>query len=366
MMTEILLALMVVLMVKASRVLVVYSGPTTLDCASKNTKQHHTNFLWFVNHGLPSPAIASPQDEEVVVLVLTASVRMQYSTLLDHLQARHGPHQLRIMERKNRCYDMESHALALTTLNNTDAPDHHRDSSGGSSADEFIRGSLTAFDFFVFVNCGVVGPILPGRRTLHVNFHGGQPARPHVHSYWPALFTQHFSATVRLVGLSLNCGSEHGRRQAHVQSMLWATDRVGLSAILRSGALHDCGQREGRLLPRAARSRLINRYELGLSLAVMTDGHAIAAPLNTLQSSLVYTLANATAKPFHRQCRDIWTPGLETAVDPSDMVFWKATRTRPLALRQRMWEAADRAGVPLDDPFNPCSPINANGRGIDF
>lgn len=173
---------------------------------------------------------------------------------------------------------------------------------------------LRAFKYFLFLNCGLIGPFLN-----------------HSSTYWPSHFTNALNAQVKLTGLSLNCGGKKSASIAHVQSMLWATDHTGLQCILKSGAIYRCDSRKA--ITKASREALIVRYELGLSHAVMNAGYTIAVPHNPLQHHLLYTSDNATTKPYSKTCRDLWGPQL--MVDPEQMVFWKNSRRHPPIIDKR-------------------------------
>ena len=90
----------------------------------------------------------------------------------------------------------------------------------GPKNDEF-------FWLFFFLNSGIVGPFHSTDDGLEKN-------------QWPLIHLKPLVNNIGLTGLSLNCAGKLGKTQAHVQSMLWATNRQGMRAIRASRALFDC------------------------------------------------------------------------------------------------------------------------------
>ena len=129
---------------------------------------------------------------------------------------------------------------------------------------------ISPYQDFIFLNCGILGPFMP------------DPYRVAGFS-WPLLFTSYLSEKVKLVGLSINCVGVPGKGpQMHVQSMLWATDRVGLSLILKEGCLYDChaiGTRHSSFY------NIVYYYELCLTRAIIKGGFQVQA-VNSIQSSI--------------------------------------------------------------------------------
>jgi len=166
-------------------------------------------------------------------------------------------------------------------------------------------------------------------------------------------------ARTELAGISINCGGKRGQWQPHVQSFLWATDRSGLRRILEAGAIYNCGD---LLQQRGGRDTLINRYELGMSKAVLEAGYAIAARLVQNQSgdgmvgvggeeSLVVqggTSRPPTLRSHLPWCSDVWSvrrPGAArqraTLLSPRGLAgtaFWKASRGLPSEVQRHAAE----------------------------
>lgn len=134
---------------------------------------------------------------------------------------------VRIVQRANRCYD-------------------------GGAIGEVLRahpelGRL--YKYFVLMNSSVRGPFLP-------RYYQSRP--------WTRAFTDLLSDEVKLVGTTISC-----EISVHIQSMVLATDRVGLGAIAAAGAL-GCPDS-----PHAA----VLMYELASSAAILDAGHNIGCLL---------------------------------------------------------------------------------------
>ena len=278
---------------------VVYSGPTSL----KN-RLYTDNFEYFLKHGLPSSRHGCSLDVTVIV-VLTTTTLKHYATPISQYNASCG--EIRTMVREDRCYDMESARTALA--------------------------SGTAFEKLVFLNCGMKGP-----------FQAAQPRGPQIGraadgspvygplgpaTYWAVAFTDRITADVKLSGVTINCGGKLNVRHAHVQSMLWATDRVGLASIQKAGAIYEC---DDQLSTKHGRDQLIITYELGLSRAVMKEGYAIQDMTNR-----TFRWADAQAA----RCPDLWNDRrLVDTYSPETLLFWKMSRAgQAKALSQ--WLAAE-------------------------
>lgn len=277
---------------QTKHVWIIYSGPT-----DPTNTLYDTNFRFFLRHGLPSSYHRCFSNSSVVIVLTTASWTT-YAETIEHLNATCGD--LHIAIRANRCYDMESARVVLKEQRHFMAHD----------------------DNLVFLNCGLLGPFLR------------LPVAPE-HQFWAWSFTDLLDEHIKLSGLTINCGGKLGVRQAHVQSMLWATDATGLTAILDAGAIYDCGD---QLKRSKGRDELINRYELGLSKAIMKAGWGIMA-LHSSASHFVWSNASSHPKGPRwwgpRWCRDVWNDHhLDTKVPLESAIFWKVSRQRPSSVQR--------------------------------
>mmetsp|Transcript_13117 Transcript_13117/g.31063 ORF Transcript_13117/g.31063 Transcript_13117/m.31063 type:complete len:189 (+) Transcript_13117:196-762(+) len=152
-----------------------------------------------------------------------------------------GPDALRVVKRQDTCYDLGSIHLVL---------------NGGVL-------DLTKYDYFVYLNCGVVGPFWWDNAVS-----------------WTTFFTSLLNDQVKMSGLSAHCINRNGY-QAHIQSMAFALDRKGLEIVRDSRAIYDCGM-DNQAMTLADKTDLIGRYELGMSRAIFDEGYSISSWLWTL------------------------------------------------------------------------------------
>lgn len=249
-----------------NKTIVVYSAPTTL------TKQlYNDNFEYFLNNGLPSSRHGCGLNIAVIV-VLTKATLEHYTAHISKYNATCG--EIRTIVREDRCLDMESARVVLQ--------------------------SRVSFDNFLFLNCGLKGPFQD----------------THISTYWTHTFIERLNSNVKLTGLTINCGGKLNTYHAHVQSMLWATDRIGLAAIQKAGAIYDCGD---QLTDKHGRDQLIVDYELGLSRAVMKAGYAI----QDIMTTRTFRWPEAQTST----CTDVWNDAhLIDKYSPKMLHFWKVSR----------------------------------------
>ena len=277
------------------KTIIVYSGPTSLV-----TQLYLDNFEYFLKHGLPSSRHGC-RLHFAVILVLTSTVLDRYADSIAHYNASCG--EIQTLTREDRCYDMESARIALASR-----PD---------------------FNKLVFLNCGLSGPF---RSAQNLQF-------------WASEITARLSANVKLTGITINCGGKLNVSHAHVQSMLWATDRIGIASIVKAGAIYDCGD---QLSEAHGRSNLIVRYELGLSRAVLKSGYAIQD-----QTNRTFTWDSALSA----KCPDLWNdPQLVSKISPERLIFWKVSRPMQAVALSRWQNRTVRAkSARARPPLTPAS-----------
>jgi hypothetical protein len=257
-----------------NRTVVVYTGPTQLDRHIGKNELYLRNFEYFLSH---RGVDCDHHDTIVTLSDETYDFYMQNNTLLQTLTKTCGT-ALRIVRRQDTCYDMGSIHLVLNTF------DIHQ------------------YDYFVYLNCGVVGPLwwdVSSTATLS----------------WTQFFTSLLTDQVKMAGLSTNCRNRDGF-QAHIQSMAFALDKVGLEIIQESGAIYDCGQ-DNTGMTLNDKFDLIGRYELGMSRAIFSKGYSISSWLWSFGS--IHHEPVVIHKP-NEFCRDVWN------IDP----FLKITGGYPL------------------------------------
>lgn len=302
---------------------VVYSGPTNSEHST-----YDENFLFLLRHGLPCSYKDLTNHKQQMqerpvrfVFVLTSETKRKYGDYIRALNQSSCGNDLHILVRENRCYDMESARIAFR---------------GNHSYD--VLGPM---DHVVYLNCGLLGPLLPKNITT--------PKQLEKWPFWTTSYTDMINDEIKLSGLTLNCGGKLDQFHAHVQSMLWATDKIGLRTILASEAIYDC---KDQLQEPNGRSNLIIRYEMGLSRAVMKAGYGIASHLPTqpgnffLKNSTNATTANNNFTDFPKWCRDLWIgKQLAKYVGEEGLWFYKRSREYPnqldkhVSAMNRRWEA---------------------------
>ena len=154
-----------------------------------------------------------------------------------------------LVSRRSVCYDMEAAHLTL---------------SGGVPG---LR-ELSTYDYFVFVNCGVTGPAPPSARRS---------------GPWTSHFTALLDERVKMTGLSMNCKLVDG---VHVQSMMYAVDRVGLEIIAKSGAIFDCLEEPHK----NQLDYIVEMYEKKMGKAILDAGYALRPLIGG--SDLIVTKSN--------------------------------------------------------------------------
>lgn len=299
---------------------VIYSGPT-----KSNETFYDENFRFFLRHGLPcsyknlTNGKHEMQEPPVrFVFVLSNKTKEKYEDYIGALNQSSCGNDLHIVVRQNRCYDMESARIALR---------------GNHAYD--VLGPM---DHVVFVNCGLLGPLLPKNTTTQQQLEKVP--------FWTTRYTDMINDEIKLSGLTFNCARKMRQEHAHIQSMLWATDKIGLQTILDSGAIYDC---KNQLSKRAGRDQLIERYEMGLSRSVMQAGYAIASHLPKQPGTFVWEnatqMVNNNITSFPNWCRDLWfKKRLAGHVGEEGLLFYKRSREYPTQLDRHVRDMDSRWG----------------------
>ena len=106
----------------------------------------------------------------------------------------------------------------------------------------------TEYDYFLFVNGGMRGPLVPKWQFGEVRV-------------WPEMFTGMLNEHVKLVGSTISC-----QVHVHVQSFLFATDIIGLKLFWENGVFDQDGE---------SIIDLIQRSELGMSRLIFEAGYTV-------------------------------------------------------------------------------------------
>lgn len=96
------------------------------------------------------------------------------------------------------------------------------DFGGHNDALKKLGDDLKSFDYFFFLNCGVIGPILKNKSEN-----------------WYNRFTDKFNEKVKLVGTSIVClpASDLGGFGPKVESFCFCLDKKGLDLVLQKGTI---------------------------------------------------------------------------------------------------------------------------------
>ncbi|KAF3928272.1 hypothetical protein AA313_de0208448 [Arthrobotrys entomopaga] len=143
----------------------------------RETLNARKNALFFINHGL--------HDAADFVFILNGPNTINQTIPIAS--------NIKIVHRKNECYDLGAYGEVLT-----------------ANDDELIRN----YKKFIFLNASIRGPFMPTWSR----------------ECWSDAYLAKVTPETKLVGMTFNCIPKWGKR--HVQSMILATDRAGLDALL--------------------------------------------------------------------------------------------------------------------------------------
>ena len=219
---------------KQKQTVVVYTGPTSLDRSTGKNELYLRNFDYFLAH---KGVDCSMHDTIITLSEETYNYYMKddgNSRLIQLMQECNND-SLKVLKRQDVCYDLGSIHLVLNTFD------------------------LTKYDYFVYLNCGVVGPLWWDVPSVS----------------WTTFFTSLLTDQIKMSGLSTNC-QYSGDYQAHIQSMAFALDRTGLEIVRASDAIYDCGM-ENAVMREEDKLDLIGRYELGMTRAIFAQGYSISS-----------------------------------------------------------------------------------------
>jgi hypothetical protein len=201
----------------------------------KKIELYRLNFEYFLKWGIQ----CRTQDTILVVTdVVADKYRMQVQQMHNDCHQRYN-HSVILAVRNNTCLDLESVRVALYG--------------------RYVN--VSNYDHFVYLNCGVTGP-----------------AKEWADIPWTSVFLERLNNKVKMSGLSLNCANQIMIK--HLQSMMYAMDRVALRTVMEGGAIFNCRERVQNYdyLPKPQRhSVIVNDYEKKLSQLVLAAGYGIAS-----------------------------------------------------------------------------------------
>ena len=189
-----------------------------------------------------------------------------------------------------------------------------RDNKGfdfGAWAHAFRNVQRDQFDYVILLNSSVTGPFLPSYQDA---------------SRWPELFTTMLNDRAKLAGITINvfCGDPI------VQSMLLATDRIGIELLFNNGMFTDNDKD-------ATKDAVIYGREIPSSLIVMRAGFTLDCLATTHSRRTITTLKRNTMG-------DIIIPRGYLAgytLEPYDLCFFKTNRGCSAGALERSMRLAD-------------------------
>lgn len=165
----------------------IFTGsPKTLErplilYAYSETPSAHINIQFFIKHGL--------HDSADFIFILNGD-----TDIMDIIP---NATNIRYVRRPNDCYDLGAYAEVLTK-----------------------NDLYKKYEKFIMLNASIRGPFLPVWAK----------------NCWSEMYLARITKEVKLVGMTANCWPAF-----HVQSMIWATDSIGLTALLTSPTgINDC------------------------------------------------------------------------------------------------------------------------------
>jgi hypothetical protein len=199
------------------------SKSTLISVAFHQSPSNYMNMLYFLHHGI------LPQYDYVIAI--NGDSTIHFPTDLPNVK---------IIRRPNTGFDFGAHEDVLSQI-------------GSENLSE-------KYDFFIFMNASVIGPIHP---DLHVD--------------WVQIFRTRFMRDeIGLLGTTIVCLPAHdaGGLGPRVEGFFWCTDYEGLSAILAEKTI---------LRQHPTKYSAIVSGEYGLSRCILRHGRNLGCMLNRYQ-----------------------------------------------------------------------------------
>lgn len=265
------------------------------------------NLKFFLDHGLHSAAdfifILNGETDVDKLIFPPADIN---STRDEALPIRSRSNVL-IKRRNNFCFDLGAHAEVLNSVvggagwfNHTGPIAEMPSSSSSAEITQIFGPNNESLKFrdrykaYILMNASIRGPFAPTWST----------------TCWSDAYLNKVTERVKLVGMSYNCHKGEG----HLQSMIWATDAVGIDQLLKPDAIGTCPPTMDQAQESEIRTTTVMRnagYEVDAFLSVYhsRDKAAKSNKLKTLSESAGTSAA------------DLDTTAGITLDEPGD--FWK-------------------------------------------
>jgi hypothetical protein len=326
---------------------------------------HLENLIYFLTFGLPptSSSSPSPASSNFEVVLILNGPHTAHAYLPDNPR-------LTVLERDNTCFDFGAWGAGISFM-------HKRLRSGLSPLRGAGEPQAAAYDYYIFLNGSVRGPLFPPyMKRLHDRTAGcgagdievdgsttcPSPPRPFFFDY-VHLFTSLLSPTVKLVGTTFSCHIGDPSSY-HLQSMFLATDSASFSSIMEPFVLSSPGSDTPRCYPNKVDA--IYGAELPLTQRYLSAGHSVLclASAPHLGGPLPVSLSSPTdpssavggsGGSVKGRCDDwrlgsasrlgdpYYGEGGQALVDPYEVVFFKMNR-RTISLGGRPTTLSGKCG----------------------
>jgi hypothetical protein len=188
---------------------------------------------------------------------------------------------LKIIKRENTGYDFGAHSVALDTL----------------------KTENKTYDYYFFMNSGVIGPIIPHYLTDIMS-----------QIHWSSFFTNKINDNVKLVGTTIVCLPHHdlGGYGPKVEGFFFCTDNIGLK-LLEDEKTVFCIHKD--------KVDTIVNGEYGLSNCILKNGYSIDCMLHRYQNIDWKDKNNWTLNDNKHPSRHKSFYG--QSIDPYEVIFHK-------------------------------------------
>ncbi|KAL3425473.1 hypothetical protein PVAG01_02264 [Phlyctema vagabunda] len=246
------------------------------------TEFGRANLEFFIKHGL--------HDAADFIFILNGE------TDVDEAVIPKDKSNIKIVRRENKCFDLGAHAEVLG-----------KEENGQALKDKY--------KYFILMNASIRGPFMP---------HWSREC-------WSDAYLSKVNDKVKLVGSTLNC--QNNIDTAHVQSMIWATDAVGLSYLLQ---------------PEAIGMECFNTLQAAMNAEVRTTPYLRSAGFHVDVMMASYQLEKDYAyidKHCHETGDQLWPNSYwGFNVHPFELIFMKSHRGIDDGMLAKMTEWAEGSG----------------------
>ena len=127
----------------------------------------------------------------------------------------------------------------------------------GGWSDGLKLFNLNNYDRFIFLNDTVRGPFLPS----YLNKED-----------WVKYFTRFLNSKIKLTGSTINCTKSIKIKNDHIQSMSFATDKIGLNLLIKNNIFN---KKLCQDIFNQSKWNFITQFEVRMSEIIMNEGYEI-------------------------------------------------------------------------------------------